>query len=108
MPPRQVCRLRACRVGPAFTEKYTKLFNQEIQLYAPYAYDATNTLIAAMVQADSFDPAVYLPVLANIQYEGVSANVQFDEKGDIKGGGISLYKVSNGQWEYIETVGGGN
>lgn len=94
--------------GPAFTEKYTKVFNQEIQLYAPYAYDATNTLIAAMVQADSFDSAVYLPVLAKIQHQGVSANVQFDEKGDIKGGGISLYKVTNGKWEYIETVGGGS
>jgi branched-chain amino acid transport system substrate-binding protein len=94
--------------GPAFTERYAKAFNQEIQLYAPYAYDATNTLIAAMVQADSFDAAVYLPVLAKIQYQGVSANVQFDEKGDIRGGGISLYRVKNGEWEYIETVGGGS
>ena len=34
--------------------------------------------------------------------------VQFDEKGDIKGGAISLYKVTDGQWEYIETVGGGS
>ena len=94
--------------GPAFTEKYTKAFNQEIQLYAPYAYDATNTLIAAMIEADSFDSEVYLPVLAKIQYQGVSSHVQFDEKGDIKGGGISLYKVTNGKWEYIETVGGGS
>ena len=93
--------------GPAFTEKYTKTFNQEIQLYAPYAYDATNTLIAAIKQADSFDPAVYLPVLAKIQYQGVSAKVRFDDKGDIMGGGISLYKVTNGKWEYMETVGGG-
>jgi len=93
--------------GPAFTEKYIKTFNQEIQIYAPYAYDATNTLIAAIQKADSIDPAVYLPVLAAIDHQGVSGNVRFDEKGDIKGGSISLYKVSNGQWEYIETVGGG-
>lgn len=93
--------------GPAFTEKYTKTFNQEIQLYAPYAYDATNTLIAAIRQADSTDPAVYLPVLAAIEHQGVSAKVQFDERGDINGGSISLYKVNNGKWEYIETIGGG-
>jgi branched-chain amino acid transport system substrate-binding protein len=37
----------------------------------------------------------------------VTGDVRFDDKGDIKGGSISLYKVSNGQWEYIETVGGG-
>ena len=93
--------------GPAFTEKYTTTFNQEIQIYAPYAYDATNTLIAAITQADSTDPAVYLPVLAGIEHEGVSGIVRFDEKGDIRGGSISLYKVSEGQWQYIETVGGG-
>jgi len=93
--------------GPAFTAKYTTTFNQDIQIYAPYAYDAANTLIAAIKQADSTDPAVYLPVLAAIEYEGVSGIVRFDEKGDIKGGSISLYKVSEGQWEYIETVGGG-
>ncbi len=94
--------------GPAFSEKYRNTFNQEIQIYAPYAYDATNVLIAAIKQADSTDPEVYLPVLAAIQYNGVSGKVQFDEKGDIRGGSISLYKVSNGQWEYIETVGGGS
>jgi branched-chain amino acid transport system substrate-binding protein len=94
--------------GPAFTEKYKDTFKQEIQLYAPYAYDAANTLIAAIQQADSTDPKVYLPVLASIQHEGVSGNVRFDEKGDIRGGSISLYKVANGQWEYIETVGGGS
>ncbi len=93
--------------GPAFTEKYTTTFNQDIQIYAPYAYDAANTLIAAIKQADSTDPAVYLPILAAIEYEGVSGIVRFDEKGDIKGGSISLYKVSEGKWEYIETVGGG-
>ena len=93
--------------GPAFTEKYTKTFNQDIQIYAPYAYDATNTLIAAFRQADSTDPKVYLPALAAIEYQGVTGDVRFDDKGDIKGGSISLYKVSNGQWEYIETVGGG-
>ncbi|UCD68277.1 MAG: branched-chain amino acid ABC transporter substrate-binding protein [Betaproteobacteria bacterium] len=94
--------------GPAFTEKYKDTFKQEIQLYAPYAYDAANTLIAAIQQADSTDPEVYLPILANIQHEGVSGNVRFDEKGDIKGGSISLYKVADGEWEYIETVGGGS
>jgi branched-chain amino acid transport system substrate-binding protein len=94
--------------GPAFTERYTSTFNQEIQLYAPYAYDATNTLIAAVIKADSTDPKIYLPVLAGIEHDGVSGTVRFDEKGDIKGGSISLYKVTGGTWEYIETIGGGN
>jgi branched-chain amino acid transport system substrate-binding protein len=64
-----------------------------------------NTIIAAMKQADSVDPAKYLPALAGIQYQGVTANVAFDENGDIKGGGISLYTVKGGKWEYLETIG---
>jgi branched-chain amino acid transport system substrate-binding protein len=92
--------------GPAFAEKYKSKFNQEIQLYAPYAYDATNVLLEAMRKAGSTDPAKYLPELANIQYQGVTGNIAFDEKGDIKGGGISLYRAKGGKWEYIETIGG--
>ena len=92
--------------GPAFAGKYKAKFNQEIQLYAPYAYDAANVLLAAMKKANSTDPAKYLPELAAIQYEGVTGNIAFDEKGDIKGGSISLYQVKDGKWEYIETIGG--
>jgi branched-chain amino acid transport system substrate-binding protein len=65
-----------------------------------------NVLLAAMQKAGSTDPAKYLPELAKIQYQGVTGNIAFDEKGDIKGGGISLYQVKGGKWEYIETIGG--
>jgi branched-chain amino acid transport system substrate-binding protein len=92
--------------GSAFTDKYKKKFNQEIQLYAPYAYDAMNVMLEAMKKAGSTDPATYLPALAGMQYQGVTGNVAFDEKGDIKGGSISLYQVKDGKWEYIETIGG--
>lgn len=94
--------------GKAFAERYNKAFNQEIQLYAPYAFDAMNTMIAAMKAADSVDPKVYLPKLASIQYQGVTGNIAFDDKGDIKGGSISLYRVKDGKWSYLETVGGGS
>lgn len=94
--------------GKAFAEKYQKTFNQPIQLYAPYAYDAMNAMIAAMKKADSVDPAKYLPVLAGIEYQGVTGMVRFDGKGDIRGGSISLYQAKSGKWEYLETVGGGS
>ena len=94
--------------GKAFAEKYQKTFNQPIQLYAPYAYDAMNAMIAAMKKADSVDPAKYLPALAAVDHQGVTGMVRFDQKGDIKGGSISLYQVKGGKWEYLETVGGGS
>jgi branched-chain amino acid transport system substrate-binding protein len=98
--------LEKMKGGKEFADKYQKRFNQPIQLYAPYAYDAMNAMIAAMKKADSVDPAKYLPELAAIQHQGVTGVIQFDEKGDIRGGSISLYQVKDGKWQYLETVGG--
>jgi len=91
--------------GKAFADKFTAKYGQ-IQLYAPYCYDAVSVMVAAMRKADSADPAKYLPVLAGITHDGVTAKVSFDAKGDIKDGAITLYQVKNGKWEVLETVGG--
>lgn len=91
--------------GKPFSDKFTAKYGQ-IQLYAPYCYDAVSVMIAAMQKADSSDPAKYLPVLAGIAHEGVTARVSFDAKGDIKDGAITLYQVRNNKWEVLETVGG--
>jgi len=92
--------------GKGFADKYKAKYNVEIQIYAPYAYDAANVVLAAMKKADSTDPAKYLPVLKTITYQGVTGNIAFDENGDVKGGSISLYQVKDGKWKYLETVGG--
>jgi branched-chain amino acid transport system substrate-binding protein len=75
-----------------FTAKYGP-----IQVYAPYSYDAAMTLIAAMKQANSSDPAKYLPELAKISYDGITAKIEFDEHGDTKNGAITLYQVADGK-----------
>jgi branched-chain amino acid transport system substrate-binding protein len=74
-----------------FTAKYGP-----IQVYAPYSYDAANTLIEAMKKANSTDPAKYLPELAKISYDGITAKIEFDEHGDTKNGAITLYTVKDG------------
>jgi branched-chain amino acid transport system substrate-binding protein len=86
-------------------EKHFVAKYQPIQLYAPYCYDAVNVMIAAMQKADSAEPAKYLPVLANISYDGVTAKIQFDAKGDLKGGAITVYQVQHGKWRPLETLG---
>jgi branched-chain amino acid transport system substrate-binding protein len=91
--------------GKAFADKFAAKYGQ-IQLYAPYCYDAVSVMIAAMRKADSSDPAKYLPALAGITHDGVTAKVSFDAKGDIKDGAVTLYQVKNGKWEVLETVGG--
>ena len=87
--------------GDAFTSKYGP-----IQLYAPYVYDAVMVMADSMKRANSVDAAKYLPEIGKTDYQGVSAKIQFDDKGDLKGGAISLYQVKDGKWEYRETIGG--
>lgn len=91
--------------GKEFSQRYEAQFKQTIQLYAPYCYDAVNVMIAAMQKAGSADPAKYLPELAMIEYDGVTAKISFDEKGDLKGGAITLYQVQNGKWQALQTMG---
>jgi branched-chain amino acid transport system substrate-binding protein len=49
-----------------------------------------------MQKANSTDPAKYLPELAKISYDGITAKVEFDEHGDTKNGAITLYTVKDG------------
>lgn len=91
--------------GKAFSDAFTAKYGQ-IQLYAPYVYDAVMVMADAMKRANSVEAAKYLPEIGKTDYQGVTAKVMFDDKGDLKGGSISLYEVKGGKWEYRETIGG--
>ena len=91
--------------GNDFSQRYESEFKQPIQLYAPYCYDAVNVMIAAMQQVGSVESAKYLPALKTITHNGVTAKIQFDEKGDLKGGAITMYQVQQGKWQPLETMG---
>jgi branched-chain amino acid transport system substrate-binding protein len=90
--------------GNAFKQKFEAKYGA-IQVYAPYTYDAVKMMVAAMQQAGSSDPQKYLPILAAMQHSGVTANIAFDAKGDLQSGAVTLYKVVNGQWQTLQTVG---
>ena len=88
-----------------FRTKFKAKFNTDVQIYAPYVYDAVNVMVAAMVKADSADPKVYLPVLAKTEgYKGVTGTIAFDEKGDIKNGALTLYTYKGDKREQIAVV----
>jgi branched-chain amino acid transport system substrate-binding protein len=87
-----------------FNAAFKKKYNADVQVYAPYVYDAVNVMVAAMVKAGSADPAKYLPVLAKTSYKGVTGNIAFDEKGDIKNGALTLYTYKAGKREQIAVV----
>jgi branched-chain amino acid transport system substrate-binding protein len=88
----------------AWREKFKSKFNADVQIYAPYVYDATMTMVDAMVKADSADPKKYLPVLAKISHEGVTGKISFDSKGDINGGNLTLFTYKGGKRDQIAVV----
>ena len=81
-----------------FRADFKAKFGTDVQVYAPYVYDAVKVMAAAMVTANSADPAKYLPALAATNgYKGVTGTISFDEKGDIKNGALTLMTYRGGQ-----------
>jgi branched-chain amino acid transport system substrate-binding protein len=87
-----------------FKAKFKTKFNADVQIYAPYVYDAMMTMVTAMQKADSTDPKKYLPELAKVSYEGVTGKISFDPKGDIKNGALTLYTYKGGKREQMRVV----
>jgi branched-chain amino acid transport system substrate-binding protein len=88
-----------------FKKKFKTKFNTDVQIYAPYVYDAVNVMVAAMVKAGSADPAKYLPVLAKTEnYHGVTGDITFDNKGDIKNGALTLFTYKGDKREEMAVV----
>lgn len=85
-----------------FRDRYKKRFGIEVQVYAPYAYDAASALIEAMKAANSVEPAKYLPALKKVAFKGAGGDVAFDDKGDVKGGAVTVYQFKAGQWESLK------
>lgn len=93
--------------GADFARRYEAKFNSPVQIYAPYSYDAVQVLIGAMVRANSIDPVKYLPEIGKSNFEGVSGKIEFDGKGDLRHGAVTVYQVRNGKLTVREIAGGG-
>ena len=88
-----------------FDAKFKKRFGLDVQIYAPYVYDSVKLMVAAMVKAGSSDPAKYLPTLAATKdFPGVTGSISFDEKGDIKGGALTLRTIKGGKLEELKVI----
>jgi branched-chain amino acid transport system substrate-binding protein len=92
--------------GKAFEQAYSDRYKTHIELHAPFAYDATRVLIAAIEQAGSADPADYLPKLRAIHYQGVTGTIAFDAQGNLQQPSFTLYRVVDGKWQPQSVLGG--
>lgn len=92
------------KVMEDFRERYRKKFNGNVQIYAPYAYDAAMLMMEAIRKADSADPAKYLPVMAGSKHQGLTGLIEFDAKGDVKSSALTLYTFRNKKREQLAIV----
>jgi branched-chain amino acid transport system substrate-binding protein len=89
--------------GEEFKQKYKAKFNAEVQVYSPYSYDAVYVIAEAIKRAGKVDRASITAAMPATNYTGLTGTIAFDEKGDIKNGAISMFKVKDGKLEYIST-----
>ena len=82
--------------GKAFGDAFTAKYGQ-IQLYAPYVYDAVMVMVDAMKRAKSTDPKVYTPELIKTNFKGVTTNIAFEPNGELKNPAITLNVYKDGK-----------
>jgi branched-chain amino acid transport system substrate-binding protein len=93
--------------GKAFDAAYRAKYKHPIELHAPFAYDAASTLIAAVEQTQSIDPAKLTAAVHAIHRDGVTGTIAFDAEGNLRDPAFTIFKVVNGQWQVEELLGGG-
>jgi branched-chain amino acid transport system substrate-binding protein len=83
--------------GIGFTEMYKAKYGTP-GAYSTLAYDGIHVLAQAMQEANSKNPADYLPVMKTTAFDGkIQGTVEFDSKGDIKDGTVVIYQSIGGQ-----------
>jgi len=83
--------------GTAWKAKYDAKYPGQFQIYSPYTYDATFVLVDAMKRANSTDPKVYIPKMAETNFKGVTANIAFEPSGEIKNPSMTLSTYKDGK-----------
>jgi len=89
--------------GADFKAKYKAKFNSEVEVYSPYSYDAVYVIADAIKRAGKADKASILAAMPATNYSGLTGTIAFDEKGDVKGGAISVFNVVDGKLAYVST-----
>jgi branched-chain amino acid transport system substrate-binding protein len=90
--------------GKAFESRYFARFNKQIEVYAPFTYDAVYIIVDAMKRAGSIEPANILAAMPSTAYAGVIGLTQFDAHGDLKQSTISLYEYVDGKQKLLDVL----
>jgi branched-chain amino acid transport system substrate-binding protein len=97
--------------GKEFVDKYESTYDDAVQPYTVYAYEAANVMLDAIERASKEDggevpdrEAVVKQVFATEDYNGALGTWSFDEDGDTTLTELSIQRVENGEFVYQQTV----
>jgi len=89
-----------------FEKNYMQKFDSNIELFAPFAYDATQVLIAAMRQANSTEPKKIAEALHEIRFSGMTGTISFNQEGDLNNPTFTIYEVEDQSWVVRKVISG--
>jgi len=90
--------------GADFQKRYKERFNSDVQIYAPFTYDAVYVLVDAMKRANSTDRAKILVAMPDTKMNGLIGNIAFDNKGDMQEGVITLYDFKDKKKTVLDVI----
>jgi branched-chain amino acid transport system substrate-binding protein len=97
--------------GQQFVQEYESRYDDEVQPYTAYAYEAANVMLDAIERASKKGEVTRETVLKEIfateDYNGVLGTWSFDEDGDTTLTELSVQRVENGEFEYQRTIDAG-
>jgi branched-chain amino acid transport system substrate-binding protein len=90
--------------GPEFQKKYKERFNIDVDIYAPFSYDAVYVIVDAMKRANSAETAKILAVMPQTNFEGLIGNIAFEDNGDLRDGIITIYDYKDKKRSVLEII----
>jgi branched-chain amino acid transport system substrate-binding protein len=95
--------------GQDFVETFEQKYDQDIQPYTAYAYEAANVMLDAIEKAYEEDgevtrEGVLREIFATEDYKGVLGTWSFDEDGDTTLTELSVQRVEDGAFVYQRTI----
>jgi branched-chain amino acid transport system substrate-binding protein len=95
--------------GQEFVKTYESKYDEPVQPYTAYAYEAANVMLDAIEMAYKKDgevtrEGVLREVFATEDYKGILGTWSFDEDGDTTLTELSVNKVEDGEFVYQRTI----
>lgn len=88
-------------LNKSFVEDYKKAYGVQPDKYAAQIYTVVNTVAEAIKKAGAPEPARIRDALAQTDYNGVTGNIKFDEKGQAYGFDMYLVKIAGGKPQLV-------